>query len=55
MDEPLGLLDKNLREQMQYEIKHIHERLGVTVLYVTHDQSKAVTMSDRVAVLMLQE
>jgi len=50
MDEPLGALDKNLREQMQYEIKHIHERLGVTVLYVTHDQSEALTMSDRVAV-----
>ncbi|MDH3447322.1 MAG: ABC transporter ATP-binding protein, partial [Gammaproteobacteria bacterium] len=38
MDEPLGALDKNLREQMQYEIKHIHEELGVTVVYVTHDQ-----------------
>jgi len=50
MDEPLGALDKNLREQMQYEIKHIHERLGVTVLYVTHDQSEALTMSNRVAV-----
>ena len=50
MDEPLGALDKNLREQMQYEIKHIHERLGVTVMYVTHDQSEALTMSDRVAV-----
>jgi putative spermidine/putrescine transport system ATP-binding protein len=50
MDEPLGALDKNLREQMQYEIKHIHERLGVTVLYVTHDQSEALTMSNQVAV-----
>ena len=50
MDEPLGALDKNLREQMQYEIKHIHERLGVTVMYVTHDQSEALTMSNRVAV-----
>ncbi|WP_085909461.1 ABC transporter ATP-binding protein [Kiloniella majae] len=50
MDEPLGALDKNLREQMQYEIKHIHERLGVTVVYVTHDQSEALTMSNRVAV-----
>lgn len=50
MDEPLGALDKNLREQMQYEIKHIHERLGVTILYVTHDQSEALTMSNRVAV-----
>ena len=51
MDEPLGALDKQLREQMQYEIKHIHERLGVTVVYVTHDQSEALTMSNRVAVL----
>ena len=50
MDEPLGALDKKLREQMQYEIKHIHERLGVTVVYVTHDQSEALTMSDRIAV-----
>lgn len=50
MDEPLGALDKNLREQMQYEIKHIHERLGVTVVYVTHDQTEALTMSDRIAV-----
>ena len=50
MDEPLGALDKNLREAMQYEIKRIHERLGVTIVYVTHDQSEALTMSDRVAV-----
>jgi len=50
MDEPLGALDKQLREQMQYEIKHIHEHLGVTVVYVTHDQSEALTMSDRIAV-----
>jgi putative spermidine/putrescine transport system ATP-binding protein len=50
MDEPLGALDKRLREQMQLEIKHIHERLGVTVVYVTHDQSEALTMSDRIAV-----
>jgi putative spermidine/putrescine transport system ATP-binding protein len=50
MDEPLGALYKQLREQMQYEIKHIHESLGVTVVYVTHDQSEALTMSDRVAV-----
>ena len=51
MDEPLGALDKQLREQMQYEIKHLHERLGVTVVYVTHDQSEALTMSNRIAVL----
>ena len=51
MDEPLGALDKQLREQMQYEIKHIHENIGVTVVYVTHDQAEALTMSTRVAVL----
>jgi putative spermidine/putrescine transport system ATP-binding protein len=50
MDEPLGALDKNLREQMQYEIKHLHENLGITVVYVTHDQTEALTMSDRIAV-----
>lgn len=50
MDEPLGALDKQLREHMQYEIKHLHEQLGVTVVYVTHDQGEALTMSDRVAV-----
>ncbi len=51
MDEPLGALDKKLREQMQIEIKSIQERLGVTVIYVTHDQEEALTMSDRVAVM----
>jgi putative spermidine/putrescine transport system ATP-binding protein len=50
MDEPLGALDKQLREQMQYEIKHLADSLGVTVVYVTHDQSEALTMSDRIAV-----
>ncbi len=50
MDEPLGALDKQLREQMQYEIKKIHGKLGVSVVYVTHDQSEALTMSDRIAV-----
>ncbi len=50
MDEPLGALDKNLREEMQYEIKHIHQNLGVTMVYVTHDQSEALTMSNRIAV-----
>jgi putative spermidine/putrescine transport system ATP-binding protein len=50
MDEPLGALDKNLREEMQYEIKHIHDSLGVSVVYVTHDQTEALTMSNRVAV-----
>lgn len=50
MDEPLGALDKSLRETMQYEIKRLHQRLGVTIVYVTHDQGEALTMSDRVAV-----
>jgi putative spermidine/putrescine transport system ATP-binding protein len=50
MDEPLGALDKQLREHMQFEIKHLSDRLGITVVYVTHDQTEALTMSDRVAV-----
>lgn len=50
MDEPLGALDKQLREQMQYEIKRLSRQLGITVVYVTHDQSEALTMSDRIAV-----
>ena len=50
MDEPLGALNKQLREHMQFEIKHLHEQLGITVVYVTHDQGEALTMSDRVAV-----
>ena len=50
MDEPLGALDKKLREHMQIELKQIHEMLGVTMVCVTHDQSEALTMSDRVAV-----
>ncbi|MHC0054925.1 ABC transporter ATP-binding protein [Actibacterium sp. D379-3] len=50
MDEPLGALDKQLREHMQFEIKHIADSLGITVVYVTHDQTEALTMSDRVAV-----
>nr|WP_271895269.1 ABC transporter ATP-binding protein [Phyllobacterium sp. IY22] len=50
MDEPLGALDKKLREHMQLEIKQLHSMLGVTIVYVTHDQSEALTMSDRVAV-----
>ncbi|TGQ50176.1 ABC transporter ATP-binding protein [Mesorhizobium sp. M1C.F.Ca.ET.193.01.1.1] len=51
MDEPLGALDKKLREVMQIEIKRIQERLGATVIYVTHDQEEALTLSDRVAVM----
>ncbi|MEJ0072363.1 MAG: ABC transporter ATP-binding protein [Pseudomonadota bacterium] len=50
LDEPLGALDKNLREQMQVEIKRIHREIGITTIYVTHDQTEAMTMSDRVAV-----
>ncbi len=50
MDEPLGALDKQLREQMQLEIRHLHDRLGITVVYVTHDQAEALTMSNRIAV-----
>lgn len=51
MDEPLGALDKKLREQMQIEIKRIHETLGTTLLYVTHDQEEALTMSDRICLM----
>ncbi|WP_284262279.1 ABC transporter ATP-binding protein [Roseicyclus amphidinii] len=50
MDEPLGALDKQLRETMQFEITNLAHRLGITVVYVTHDQTEALTMSDRVAV-----
>ena len=50
LDEPLGALDKNLREQMQLELKRIHRDVGITMVYVTHDQSEAMTLSDRVAV-----
>mgnify|MGYP003319711683 CR=1 FL=1 len=50
MDEPLGALDKQLREKMQFEITGLAHRLGITVVYVTHDQTEALTMSDRVAV-----
>ncbi|UWQ21945.1 ABC transporter ATP-binding protein [Jannaschia sp. W003] len=50
MDEPLGALDKKLREQMQYEITRIHEQTGFTVIYVTHDQAEALSMSSRIAV-----
>lgn len=50
MDEPLGALDKNLREHMQIEIMRLHRDLGITVLYVTHDQEEALVMSDRIVV-----
>jgi len=51
MDEPLGALDRRLRGDMQLEIKALHERLGLTVVYVTHDQDEALSMSDRVVVI----
>jgi putative spermidine/putrescine transport system ATP-binding protein len=51
MDEPLGALDKKLRDQMQLEIKALQRRLGITVLYVTHDQEEAMTMSDRICLM----
>lgn len=51
MDEPLSALDKNLREHMQIEIRRLHDQLGTTTVYVTHDQREALTMSDRIAVL----
>ncbi|RDV03241.1 ABC transporter ATP-binding protein [Undibacter mobilis] len=51
MDEPLAALDRQLREALQYEIKRIHKELGISVIYVTHDQGEALTMSDRIAVM----
>jgi len=51
LDEPLGALDKNLREGMQFELRQIQRRLGITSILVTHDQEEALTMSDRVAVM----
>ncbi|KRE00404.1 ABC transporter ATP-binding protein [Bosea sp. Root381] len=51
MDEPLSALDKQLRETMQIELRQLHRRLGATIIYVTHDQREALTMSDRVAIL----
>jgi putative spermidine/putrescine transport system ATP-binding protein len=51
MDEPLSALDKKLREQMQIEIKSLHQKVGATIVYVTHDQREALMMSDRIAVL----
>jgi putative spermidine/putrescine transport system ATP-binding protein len=53
MDEPLGALDKKLREQMQLEIKRLHRTLGMSIIYVTHDQEEALVMSDRIAVFNL--
>jgi putative spermidine/putrescine transport system ATP-binding protein len=51
MDEPLSALDKSLREEMQVEIRRLHDRIGATTIYVTHDQREALTISDRIAVM----
>src|SRR5215469_1614577 len=51
MDEPLSALDKQLREHMQIELRQLHDKLGMTTVYVTHDQREALTMSDRIAVV----
>jgi spermidine/putrescine transport system ATP-binding protein len=51
LDEPLGALDLKLRKQMQLELKHMQRQLGITFIYVTHDQEEALTMSDRIAVM----
>ncbi len=51
LDEPFSALDKNLRASMQVEVKEIQRRLGVTTIFVTHDQSEALSLSDRIAVM----
>lgn len=51
MDEPLSALDKKLRDELQIELKHLHQQLGSTIVYVTHDQKEALTLSDRIAVM----
>ena len=51
MDEPLGALDKNLREEMQEELRQFHRNVGATILYVTHDQQEAASMADRIAII----
>jgi putative spermidine/putrescine transport system ATP-binding protein len=51
MDEPLGALDRSLREQMQHELKRIQRELGITVIYVTHDQSEAMAMANRIGIM----
>ena len=51
MDELLSALDKKLREEMQIELRQLHDRLNITTVYVTHDQKEALTMSDRIAVI----
>src|SRR5690349_11536375 len=51
LDEPLSALDKNLRAEMQVELKQIHQRVGITTVFVTHDQGEALSLSDRIAVM----
>ena len=51
LDEPLGALDLKMRKEMQLELKNMHDRLGITFIYVTHDQEEALTMSDKIVVL----
>src|SRR6202008_1859477 len=51
MDEPLSNLDANLREEMRFEIRRLHEEFGITTIYVTHDQAEAMATSDRIALL----
>ena len=51
LDEPLGALDLKLRKQMQIELKRLQRKLGITFVYVTHDQEEALTMSDRIAII----
>ena len=51
MDEPLSALDKKLREEMQIELRQLHDTLNMTTVYVTHDQKEALTMSDRITVI----
>src|SRR5204863_412464 len=51
LDEPLGALDKRLRQEMQVELKQIQRAVGITTLFVTHDQEEALTLSDRIAIL----
>ena len=51
LDEPLGALDLKMRQEMQLELKHMHDELGITFIYVTHDQEEALTMSDKIVVL----
>ena len=51
LDEPLGALDLKMRKEMQIELKNMHDQLGITFIYVTHDQEEALTMSDKIVVL----